>query len=140
MIGLSNAHTSFRSFLMTLERSAGKRFFPQAGQIMYAPSLEQELIKNPQGAVNKIGFFIQGDGPYEFGTYKLALQCLLTYPECVNDTEYITSLSHSDDLLSAINDKDIPGVGILTRSDGPIPIPNIGFLGVRIDFSITTIS
>ncbi len=140
MIKLSDAHTAFRAYLLTLERTTGKKFFPQAGQIMYAPSLEQELIKNPQGAINKIGFFIQGNGGYEFAVYKMALQCLLTYPECANDADYITALAHADDFVAIVNNLDISGVGLLTRSNGPSPIPNMGVLGIRIDFSITTIS
>jgi hypothetical protein len=107
---------------------------------MYAPALEQELIKNPQGAVNKIGFFIQGDGPFEHFVYRLSLQVLLTYPEARTDDDYIKALQHADDFVAAINDATVSGLGLLTRADGPSPIPSMGVLGIRIDFSITTLS
>lgn len=140
MIRLSDAHLTFKAYIKALDRTAGKKFFPQPGQIMFAPALEKMLIENPQGAVNKIGFFIQALGPYEFATYKLELQCLLTYPESANDADYITALSHSDDFLAKINETTVSGVGSLTRLNGPLPITGAGLLSVRIDFSITTIS
>ncbi|NTW98340.1 MAG: hypothetical protein HGB35_00070 [Geobacteraceae bacterium] len=140
MIRISDAHKALMSYVKQLERTPGKRFFPQPGQIMYAPTLEQELIKNPQGAVNKLGFFFQGDGAYEFAVDRMALQCLLTYPESRTDEDYIAALAHADDFFAAINDQAIPGVGLLTKADGPLPIPNMGVLGVRMDFSITSIS
>ncbi len=140
MIRLSDSHLAFKAYIKALERTTGKKFFPQPGQIMYAPALEQLLIKNPQGAVNKIGFFIQLPGPYEFAVYKQELQCLLTYPESANDADYITALAHADDFVAKINEADVSGVGSLTRLKGPIPIPGAGLLSVRIDFSITTIS
>lgn len=140
MIRLSDAHIAFKNHVIALERTAGKKFFPQAGQIMYAPSLEQELIKNPQGATNKIGFFIQGDSGYEFAVYTMELQCLLTYPETTNDADYITALAHADDFVAAINEASVSGLGSLTRKDGPHPVPGAGRLSVRVDFTITTIS
>ena len=139
MIRLSDPHIAFKAYITTLERTTGKKFFPQSGQIMYAPALEQELIKNPQGAINKIGFFIQAEGGYEFAVYTMSLQCLLTYPEAANDADYITALAHADDFVAKINEMDITGVGHLTRSSGPHPIPGAGVLSIRIDFSITTI-
>lgn len=140
MIGLASAHQTVRTFLLSLERTSGKKFFPQAGQVMYAPTLEQALRKSPQHAVNKCGFFLQGDGAFEHCVYRLALQVLLTYPEARTDDDYIRALQHADDFVARLNDHTIPGLGQLTRSDGPTPIPDMGVLGIRIDFSIATIN
>lgn len=140
MIGLADIHTAFKAYLKTLERDNGGFFFPQAGQIMFAPALEQMLRENPQGAINKVGFFFQGDGPEQFATYKLASQILLTFPASSTDEDYLRALAFTDEFVAAINEQTIEGVGLMTRSDGPSPLPNIGVLGVRIDFTITTIS
>lgn len=140
MIGLASAHQTVRTFLLSLERTSGKKFFPQAGQVMYAPALEEALRKSPQQAVNKCGFFLQGDGPFEHYVYRLSMQILLTYPEARTDDDYIRALQHADDFVAQLNDHTVPGLGQLTRADGPNPIPNMGVLGIRIDFSIATIN
>jgi hypothetical protein len=140
MIGLAEIHTAFKAHLKVLKRNNGQLFFPQAGQVMYAPALERSLRENPQGAINKVGFFFQGDGPFQHFTYKLASQILLTFPAAATDDDYIRALAFADEFVSAINDQTIEGVGLMTRADGPTPLPNLGVLGVRADFTTTTLS
>lgn len=139
-MSLSATHQAFKTYFKTIERTAGKKFFPMPGQVMYAPSLEHELIKDPQGAVNKVGFFLQGGEPETVGSYTAEMQCLLTYPEARTDDSYLSSLDHAGDFLAVVNNTTIDGTYFMTLKSGPIPMPEQGFLGVRIDFTITSIS
>ena len=139
-MSLSSAHAAAKNHLYSLERLPGQKFFPEPGQVMYAPQLQQALIEDPQAAINKIGFFMLGKEGETSCTYIAEMQCLLTYPESQTDDQYISDLEHSDDFLAAVNNTIIPGVGMLTRASGPSPMPEQGFLGIRIDFKVTSIT
>ena len=53
---------------------------------------------------------------------------------------YLLSLEHADDFLAAVNNTTIDGKYFMTLKSGPIPMPEKGFLEVRIDFRITSIT
>lgn len=139
-MSLSAAHEAFKTHFMTIERTEGEKFFPASGQVMYTPSLQNHLIKNPQETVNKIGFSLQGKDPETVDNYTGEMQCLLTYPEARTDDGYLSSLEHADDFLAAVNNTTIDGKYFITLKSGPTPMPEKGFLEVRIDFRVTSIT
>lgn len=139
-MSLSSAHEAAKTHFYTLTNGSGKLLFPEPGQVMYAPNLNQAILDDPQGAVNKIGFAIAGTEGETLTTYKAEMQCILTYPETKTDDQYIESLAHVDSFLKAVNNVAVTGVGMLTRIKGPTPVLDMSILGIRIDFNVTSIT
>lgn len=139
-MSLSNAHAATKALFYSLTDADGLLLFPEPGQVMFAPQLNQAVVDDPQGAVNKIGFAFQGTDSETASSYLAELQCLLTYPETKSDDEFLGSLRHADEFLKALNLRSIDGVGTLSRFAGPTPVFDLGILGVQLFFSVTAIT